>query len=56
VVILLLVFGPGALVLLPIVPLVGWARVALGDHTPLQTLAGTALGGAVAASTFTLVR
>ena len=37
-------FGPGALVLLALVPVVVWSRVFLGRHTLGQTLAGTAAG------------
>jgi membrane-associated phospholipid phosphatase len=54
--ILTLVFGPAALMLAPLVVLVGWARVALHDHTPAQTVAGAALGALVAASVFSLLR
>jgi membrane-associated phospholipid phosphatase len=56
VVILVLVFGPAALSLVPLVVLVGWARVVMQDHTPAQTLAGAALGALVAASVFSLLR
>ena len=55
-VILVLVFGPALLALAPLVGLVCWARVAVGDHTPAQTLAGVALGAGVAASVFSLLR
>lgn len=47
-----LLFGWQALVLAPLVALVAWARVALGDHTPAQTVAGGLLGALVGASTF----
>jgi membrane-associated phospholipid phosphatase len=56
VVILVLVFGPAALVFFPAVVLVAWARIALLDHSPAQTLAGAALGAVVAASVFSLLR
>jgi hypothetical protein len=56
IVILLLVFGPGALMLAPAVALVAWARIVLRDHTLGQTVAGAALGGAVAASVFSFLR
>ena len=56
VVIVALVFGPVALSLVPLVLLVGWARVALQDHTPAQALAGAVLGALVAASVFALLR
>jgi hypothetical protein len=55
-VILVMVFGPATLVFSPAVVLVAWARVTLLDHTPAQTLAGAALGAAVAASVFSIVR
>jgi membrane-associated phospholipid phosphatase len=54
--ILTLVFGAAALMLAPLVVLVGWARVALHDHTPAQTVAGAALGALVAAGVFSLLR
>ena len=55
VVILLLVFGTAAVVLIPIVVLVAWARIQLGDHTLAQTFAGSILGAAVAASVFSMI-
>ena len=54
--ILTLVFGPAALILTPLVVLVAWARVAVHDHTPAQTVAGAVLGALVAASVFSLLR
>lgn len=54
--ILVLVFGPPLLSLAPLVALVCWARVAVGDHTPAQTMAGVTLGATVAAVCFTLLR
>ncbi len=56
VVILTLVFGLGFALLAPAVALTGWARVALGDHTPAQVAAGAVLGAAIAASVFPLLR
>jgi membrane-associated phospholipid phosphatase len=56
VVILGLVFGPAYLALLPAVALVGWARAAVGDHTPTQVAAGALLGGTVAAVVFSALR
>jgi membrane-associated phospholipid phosphatase len=35
-----LVFGPALLSLAAVVALVGWPRVAVGAHTPAQTVAG----------------
>jgi membrane-associated phospholipid phosphatase len=54
--VLLLVYGPGLLVAWPLVALVAWSRVQVGDHTPAQVLAGVALGVAVNATTFPLLR
>ena len=56
VVILVLVFGPALLALAPLVGLVCWARVAVRDHTPAQTIAGAALGATVATVVFSLLR
>ena len=49
VVLLAYLLGPLALPLLPAVPLVGWARVAAGGHTPAEAAGGTVVGGVVAA-------
>ena len=54
--ILVLVFGPVLVAAGPLVVLVGWARVEVGDHTPLQVLAGSVLGATVAAVVFELLR
>ncbi|MDK1472601.1 hypothetical protein QNO07_04020 [Streptomyces sp. 549] len=55
--ILTLVFhGPHPLVLLPLVVLVGWSRIALRDHTPAQVVTGALLGALIAGSTFALLR
>ncbi len=54
--ILLLVFGPDALVLAPAVALVAWARVVVHDHTLAQTAAGAGLGASVAATVFSVLR
>jgi hypothetical protein len=56
VVILVLIFGPALLVVTPLVVLVGWARVELGDHSPAQAVVGVALGATIAAVVFTLLR
>lgn len=55
-VVLVLVFGPPLLVLGLVVVLVAWARVAIGDHTPAQAVAGIILGAAVAGTAFPLLR
>ena len=44
----LLLLGPLGIVFLLILPLVLWARVARGAHTPLQALAGSAVGAGFA--------
>ncbi|MCL5108047.1 MAG: hypothetical protein M1401_04130 [Chloroflexi bacterium] len=54
--ILVLVFGEGLLVVAPLVALVGWARVQVKDHSPAQVVVGAALGAAVAAAVFPLLR
>jgi membrane-associated phospholipid phosphatase len=54
--VLLLVFGPALLVVWPLVALIGWSRVQVGDHTPAQVLAGVALGIVVNATVFPLLR
>lgn len=56
VVILVLVFGPPLVVLAPLVAVVGWARIEVGDHTPVEVLVGAAIGASVAASVFQLLR
>jgi membrane-associated phospholipid phosphatase len=53
--VLLLVFGPALLAVWPLVALIGWSRVQVGDHTPAQVLAGVALGVVVNATTFPLL-
>ncbi len=55
-VILVLVFGRAFLAMTPVVGLVGWARVASGDHDLGQVLAGAALGTTVAGVVFSLLR
>lgn len=54
--ILALVFGPVLLVTAPLIALVGWSRVRLGDHTLAQVLVGAAVGAVVAASVFATLR
>jgi hypothetical protein len=55
-VILLLVFGPPLLAVAPVVGMIGWSRVALGDHTAPQVTAGATLGAVIAATVFSLLR
>jgi membrane-associated phospholipid phosphatase len=50
--VLVLVFGPPLLVVWPLVALIAWSRVQVGDHTVAQVLAGVALGIAVNATVF----
>ena len=47
--------GPVALVLLAVVPAVGWARVAVGGHTPAEAAGGAVIGGVIAAVAYPLV-
>ena len=41
------IFGAAGSPALLIIPLVGWSRVRLGKHSPLQVIVGAALGGMV---------
>jgi membrane-associated phospholipid phosphatase len=54
--VLVLVFGPALLVVWPMVALIAWSRVQVGDHTPAQVLAGVALGIVVNATVFPLLQ
>ncbi|MGW0708947.1 hypothetical protein ACWD4G_23860 [Streptomyces sp. NPDC002643] len=56
VVILLLAYGAGMAPLILVIAAIGWSRVALGDHTPAQTVAGALLGGLAAAVVFSAMR
>ncbi|MDD9381517.1 hypothetical protein M8Z33_33700 [Streptomyces sp. ZAF1911] len=53
---LAMTYGPWLLLAYALVAVVGWSRVELKDHTLAQVLAGTAVGAAVAATTFGLIR
>jgi membrane-associated phospholipid phosphatase len=44
------------LLLWPLVGLVGWSRVRLGDHTVAQVAIGAVVGGLVAGGIFTVLR
>ncbi|MCQ4043231.1 hypothetical protein ACFOSC_20275 [Streptantibioticus rubrisoli] len=52
VIMLALAYGPWLLALFALVPVIGWSRVALRDHTLAQVTAGTALGATVAGVVF----
>jgi membrane-associated phospholipid phosphatase len=54
--VLWLVFGPALFAIWPLVGVIGWSRVQLGDHTPAQVVVGAVLGAGVAATVFPLVR
>lgn len=56
VVILAEVFGPVMLATAPLVLVVGWSRVQLGDHTPAQVIVGGLVGALVAGLTFAALR
>jgi len=47
-----LLFGPGMLALVPLLPLIGWARIELRDHTFFQVFAGALIGSVVSGSAF----
>ena len=54
--VLVIVFGPALLVVWPLVAVIAWSRVQVGDHTAAQVLAGVALGVVVNATVFSLLR
>lgn len=54
-VMLALTYGPALLGAYALVGLVAWSRAELGDHTPAQAAAGTALG-ALSAAIFLILR
>lgn len=54
--ILIVLFGPWALLGLPALAAVGWSRIVLDAHTWAQVLAGGALGAVVAVTLFPLFR
>jgi hypothetical protein len=53
---LVLLYGPWLLVLVPVVLLIGWARVRITDHTVAQVLVGLVLGPLLGGPIFLLVR
>jgi membrane-associated phospholipid phosphatase len=54
--VLMLVFAAALLVVWPLVAVLAWSRVQVGDHTPAQVLGGIALGVVVNATIFALLR
>ncbi|MGF1425713.1 hypothetical protein [Kitasatospora sp. LaBMicrA B282] len=54
--ILVLAYGPWPLLLSPLVPVIGWSRVKLRDHTLAQVVVGTFLGAVVGGAVFQLLR
>nr|WP_250005716.1 phosphoesterase PA-phosphatase [Actinoplanes sp. M2I2] len=54
--VLVAVYGPIALLGVPLVPLVGWSRLVLSAHTLAQVVAGTAVGAVIAATVFPALR
>lgn len=53
---LVLIYGPFALVTVPIVALVAWSRVVVRDHTAAQVVAGALVGPLLGGIVFVLVR
>jgi membrane-associated phospholipid phosphatase len=47
-----ILLGPGALLALPLVPLVAWTRVEAGAHSPAQAIAGGLIGAVVSGVAF----
>ena len=54
--VLVFVSGTALLAAWPLVALLAWSRVEVGDHTPAQVLAGVALGIVANATTFPLLQ
>ena len=54
--VLVTVYGPVAFAALPVVPLVGWARLRLAAHTLAQVIVGAGVGALVAALVFPSLR
>jgi len=53
---LVIVFGPWALLTIPLVAGVAWSRVRLGDHSPAQVAAGLAAGLLITSVLFPALR
>jgi len=51
-----ILFGPGVLLAAPLIPVLGWARVTLGDHTPWQVTAGACVGAVVSGVVFMITK
>jgi membrane-associated phospholipid phosphatase len=47
--------GPAALVIAALIPLVAWARIALGRHTLGQAIAGALVGGLIYTTAFLFI-
>lgn len=56
VVVFMEIYGPVVLVTVPLVFLVAWSRVRLGDHTVAQTVVGGVAGALVAGLAFAVLR
>jgi membrane-associated phospholipid phosphatase len=52
--VLIIVFGAAAAPAVVLLPLVGWARVALGSHSPAQAIAGALVAAAIVFTVFYL--
>jgi membrane-associated phospholipid phosphatase len=53
--VLAITLGPWALLAVPLVVLVAWSRVALGDHTTPQVVVGALLGAVLAGVSFSIL-
>ncbi|MEV4342900.1 phosphoesterase PA-phosphatase [Actinoplanes sp. NPDC049596] len=54
--VLVVVYGPWALLGALLLPLIGWSRVRLTAHTPAQVVAGTVVGALIAGTVFPALR
>ncbi|WP_236030405.1 phosphatase PAP2 family protein [Paractinoplanes lichenicola] len=54
--VLIAVYGPIALLAVPLVPLIGWSRLVLAAHTFAQVVAGTLVGALIAGTVFPVLR
>ena len=50
------VFGPAALIMVLLVPVVGWSRIRLAAHTAAEVVAGAVLGALIVAAVFLPLR